>query len=127
MVQKVRNVTKSLAGMEDFQQLRGPHSQTRNGKNVTVHGMDVPYAVDTIVEMQALDTERFTHARVYSDATTYVDYSFDASAVAGVAPDGVIAGFWVEAVKDSIVLRDTVTSSLYRVTVVSGVLTVAAV
>tara|TARA_R110000824_G_C15233132_1_gene679101 strand:+ start:20469 stop:22724 length:2256 start_codon:yes stop_codon:yes gene_type:complete len=94
MVQKVRNVTKSLAGMEDFQQLRGPHSQTRNGNAVTVHGMDVPYAVDTVAEMQALDLERFQHARVYSAPTTYVDYLYDVDNITGVPSDNG-GGTWL--------------------------------
>jgi len=94
MVKKVRNVTKSLAGMEDFQQLRGPHAQTRNGKEVTVHGMDVPYAVDSIAEMQALDLERFRHARVYSAPTTYVDYLYDPDNATGVPVSGG-GGSWI--------------------------------
>lgn len=97
MVTQTRNVTKSLAGMEDLQQLRGPHTQTRNGEAVIVHGIDVPYAVGTVADMQALDVTKFQYARVYSSAASYTDYFYDAESTLGESSDTGI-GSWFEKV-----------------------------
>lgn len=122
-----RNVTKNLAGMEDLQQIRGAHAQTRNKVETTIHGIDVPYAVNGIAELKALDASKYHHATVYSDNLTYVEYSFDPTATSGIVPNKAAVGFWVETARSSLVLRDTVTSTRYRLTVVSGTLTVTAV
>jgi len=91
---KVRNVNKSLASMEDLLQGKGVVTQTRNKQDFDVHRVDVPYAVDTEAEMQALDVTRYTRARVYLDTTTFVDYIYDEAATSGIAPaEG--SGYWV--------------------------------
>jgi len=93
--------------MEDLQQLRGPHTQTRNGQELTVHGIDVPFAVDTVIEMQALDVERFQHARVYSAPSVYLDYLYDANNLAGV-PSDTGGGTWLARVIDAPVQVTTI-------------------
>jgi len=107
MIQKIRNVTKSLAGMEDLQQLRGSHDQTRNGQAITIHGIDIPYAVDAVVDMQALDVERFQHARVYSAPSVYLDYLYDATNFTGV-PSDTGGGTWLARVIDAPVQVTTI-------------------
>lgn len=122
---KTRNVSKQLASMEDLLLGKGAVSQTRGKQELTVHRVDVPFAVDTEAEMQALDVTRYTRARVYADATTFTEYAYDPDTTAGIAPNEG-AGYWVELARTQLVLQDTVTSAPYKVEVVSGVLTVTA-
>lgn len=92
---KIRNVSKSLASMEDLLQGKGVVTQTRGAQELPVHRIDVPFALDTEAEMVALDVTRYTRARIYSDATTFVDYIYDEAATSGITPtEGT--GFWVE-------------------------------
>lgn len=75
----VRNVTKSLAVMEDLATGVGSVLQKRGaGQRI-----DVPYVVDSIAEMQELDTSRWHLARVYFTESNYKDYVF-------------LQGSWVE-------------------------------
>lgn len=83
----VRNIKKSLVAMEDIAQGKGEVSQTRAGNATAVHKVDVPYALDTTVEMSALDVTKYTHARVYDNATFYVDYLYDVDSVDGIVSD----------------------------------------
>ena len=84
---KIRNVSKNLASMEDLLQGKGVVTQTRGKESVDVHRIDVPFAVDTVEEMQALDVTRYTRANVYSDETTFVSYIYDPNATEGIAPN----------------------------------------
>jgi hypothetical protein len=83
----VRNIKKSLVAMEDIAQGKGEVSQTRAGSATTVHKVDVPYALDTTVEMSALDVTKYTRARVYSDTVSYLDYIYDADSEEGIVSD----------------------------------------
>ena len=121
MVTKTRNVTKSLAGMEDLVQIRGSHVQTRNKVDITVHGVDVPFALDTVEEMQALDTTRWTYARVYNAVNLYVDYLYDPTSLVGI-PSNEGSGSWLVAGANTIVDNsqfksfDSLTSAIAFVT-----------
>lgn len=88
-----RNINKQLAAMEDLAQGIGTTNQVRGGIARTVHRIDVPVAVETQEEMQALDVEKFTRARVYSTATSFTDYIYDINATSGITSTG--PGFWV--------------------------------
>lgn len=89
-----RNVKKSLVGMEDIQQGVGTQSQVRAGTTLSIHKLDVPYSVTAIADMQALDIAKYTRARVYRSNVDYIEYSYDAAAVAGVSSN-IGAGFWI--------------------------------
>lgn len=115
----VRNVQKSLVAMEDLQQGVGPITQSRNASDATVNQIDTPYAVTDVADMQNLDIEQYTRARVYSDDITFIDYIYDENATSGIESN-TGAAYWVETARDSLVLRDTVTSDLYRLTVTNG-------
>lgn len=82
----IRNVTKNFAGMEDLLTGVGKTDQVRNETTVSMGGVDVPYAVNTVAEMQALDVTRFTSARVYSSTTEFIDYRYDSTDVTGILP-----------------------------------------
>lgn len=106
--------------MEDILQIRGPSEQIRHGQSMFVHGVDVPYAVGTTVEMTALDVTRFTHARVYVSANSYKDYLYDASSTAGFPADNA-PGSWRALVSDLVVDEafksfDSLTSAVAFVT-----------
>lgn len=92
---KIRNVSKSLASMEDLLQGKGAVTQTRGKEVVEVHHVDVPFAVSSVAEMQALDVTRYTRSRVYYDTTTFVDYVYDSEATEGIKPE-LGNGYWVE-------------------------------
>ena len=57
--------------MQDLLTTVGTSQQSRGGVTVDVQGIDVPYAVTALADMQALDITRFTYARVYTDTTVY--------------------------------------------------------
>ena len=91
---KNRNIFKQLATMEDIAQGVGEVTQQRGGAPYVTHRMDVPFAVESEAEMQALNITQFTRTRVYSGTTTFEDYIFDPLATAGIAPTNGV-GFWV--------------------------------
>ena len=97
----VRNVKKSLAGMEDIAQGKGTVSQTRGGNVIDVTRLDVPIALDTTVEMSALAVTKYTRARVYSDTVSYTDYIYDAADLTGITSD-TGPGTWLLAVDEVI-------------------------
>ena len=82
----IRNVTKNFAGMEDLQCGVGQINQVRDATTYSMGKIDVPYAVNSEAEMQALDVTRFTNARVCSSSTEFTDYRYDAADVTGVLP-----------------------------------------
>ena len=90
----IRNIRKNLAGMEDLLQGVGTEEQVRGTSSYTMGKVDVPYAVTNIGDMQLLDVDLFTRARVYSSTTEFVDYIYDSARVDGVAPV-VGAGSWI--------------------------------
>ena len=90
----IRNVTKMLASMEDLLVGRGAQQQERGGSTITVHGIDVAFAVDSVAEMQALDVARFKRARVYSSVNNYMTYVYDATDNTGISSD-TGSGTWV--------------------------------
>lgn len=94
---KVRNIYKQPATMEDLAQGVGEVTQTRNGKDVTAHQIDVPFAVNSEAELTALDANVYTRARVYSSVNEYTDYVYDPDATEGISPDSpATPGYWVE-------------------------------
>jgi hypothetical protein len=90
----VRNVTKLRAAMEDLLTGVGQVEQVRNNQAYVVGSIDVPYAVNTTAELQALDVTKYTRGRVYSSTTVYTDYVYDEAATSGIAPDSG-SGNWV--------------------------------
>ncbi len=94
---KVRNIYKQPATMEDLAQGVGEVTQTRGGNSVTVHKIDVPFAVNSEAELKVLDANVYTSARVYSSVNEYIDYVYDPAAAVGISPDSPLTtGFWVE-------------------------------
>jgi len=99
-----RQFTKNLAGMEDIAQGKGAISQQRGvpEQTVTVHAMDVPYAVDTIAEVQALDVSQFTRARLYYSTINYIDLVYNP-----LDPDGLASatgtGTWYSVADNPVV------------------------
>jgi hypothetical protein len=90
----IRNVTKNLIGMEDLLAGVGKTDQVRNETTCSMGRMDIPYAVSSVAEMQALDVTRFINARVYSSTTEWVEYRYDANDVTGILPVAG-AGSWI--------------------------------
>ena len=95
-----RNINKQLAAMEDLAQGIGTTNQVRGGIARTVHRIDVPVAVETQEDMQALDINKFTRARVYSTPTIFTDYVYDENATSGIQPD-IGVGYWVVMLLDA--------------------------
>lgn len=92
----LRNVIKSLAGMQDLLTGVGPVTQVRNEQSYTINRIDVPFAVTANADMQNLDPAEYTHARVYEPGTTrYTDYLYSASRSDGIA-SLVAAGSWIK-------------------------------
>lgn len=89
-----RNINKQLAAMEDLAQGIGTTNQVRGGIARTVHRIDVPVAVETQEDMQALDVGKFNRARVYSTPTSFTEYIYDVNATSGLQPNEG-AGYWV--------------------------------
>jgi len=90
----VRNVEKNLATMQDLAIGRGKVTQSRGGVNYDVNRIDTPFAVDSLVELKALDVTAYTVARVYFTDQRYYDYIYIATETLGIAPD-TGAGTWV--------------------------------
>lgn len=97
-----RNIYKQLAGMEDILTGKGTVSQSRGGSAVTISRVDVPFAVESKEALQALDINKYTHARLYGTDGEYVEYIFDQNATTGIS-SGVGPGRWV--IKTSSVLH----------------------
>lgn len=108
---KIRNVSKQLASMEDLLQGKGAVSQTRGGVEYNVHRVDVPFAVDSVEEMQALDVTRYTRANVYSDEAIFVSYIYDPDATSGIVPNEG-SGYWVHKQEQVIAVGSTEPRSL---------------
>jgi hypothetical protein len=90
----IRNVTKNLIGMEDLLAGVGKTDQVRNETTYSMGRIDVPYAVSSVAEMQALDVTRFINARVYSTTTDFTDYRYDPTDVTGILPVAG-SGSWI--------------------------------
>lgn len=90
----IRNIKKSLIGMEDLAQGVGEVVQQRNKQPVTMGLVDVPYAVNSEAEMQDLDVTHWSRARVYFTIDEYTDYAYDAVATEGISSN-TGPGFWV--------------------------------
>ena len=84
---QTRTVKKSKGGVQDLLLGKGSVLQDRAGGTYTIDKLDVPVALDTVAEMQALDVAEFTRARVYSSTTAYVEYIYDESDATGISPD----------------------------------------
>lgn len=89
----LRNIIKSLAGMQDILPGVGMQEQLRNKTVVKVRRVDVPYTVETEAELTALDPQAFTIARIQTAIGSYVDFQYDPTATEGVP--STAAGFWV--------------------------------
>jgi lysophospholipase L1-like esterase len=90
--------------MEDLTQGVGTESQSRNGQNVNVRKIDVPYSVTSTAEMSALDVTTYTRARVYTTTTSFIDYVYDPVRVDGISSTG--PGTWIQAVQDVSTVTD---------------------
>lgn len=90
----LRNIKKNLAGMQDLLCSRGVTVQSRNSANYNINGIDVPFAVDTVAEMQAIDVTQFSRARVYADVQNYTEYLYDVADSSGISSN-TGAGTWV--------------------------------
>lgn len=82
-----RTVKKSKGGVQDLLLGKGTQNQDRAGGTYAIDKLDIPVTTDTVAEMQALDVEDFTRARVYSDTATFEDYIYDAADITGVSSD----------------------------------------
>lgn len=92
---KTRNIKKQLICMEDIAQGVGSVQQDRAQSQVTVHKVDIPFAISSVADMQALDIAKYTRARVYdSDGVQSVDYVYDPNATTGISSN-TGAGRWV--------------------------------
>lgn len=90
----VRNVKKSLIGMQDIAQGTADVTQTRNASSTTVRKVDIPFPCADTLEMQNLDVTKYTRARVYLSTESYLDYVYD-----GTTSDGIDSntgpGSWI--------------------------------
>tara|TARA_R110002012_G_scaffold274862_1_gene461274 strand:+ start:338 stop:2344 length:2007 start_codon:yes stop_codon:yes gene_type:complete len=68
---KIRNITKSLAVMEDLAVGRGTVLQKRG----TGNKVDIHIVVESVEALTSVDTSVYTRARVYSGAS-YIDYVY---------------------------------------------------
>lgn len=66
---------KQLGAIEDLAIGVGAENQTRNGTNVVVHKLHLPLAVETVEELDDIDTDLYTYARVV-DSNGYIDYMY---------------------------------------------------
>lgn len=96
MVATVRNVKKSLAVMEDLLQGVGSDTQSRAGIPTAVNKIDIPFAVNTTLEMQDLDINIYTRARIYINTRSYIDYIYDPNATEGDYQSNTGSGYWVQ-------------------------------
>ena len=81
--------------MEDLLQGVGVVNQARGESTFPIARIDTPYAVATTVEMQALDIDLFTRARVYASTSEYTDYIYDPAKTTGISSD-TGTGTWIE-------------------------------
>lgn len=94
MATENRSITKALGGAEDLLVGRVDQvTQSRNGQNYTISGIDVPLVAASTAAISALDVTKFTRARVYTTVDTYADYIYDSAATVGLASLGT--GKWV--------------------------------
>lgn len=82
----IRNIKKSLAGMNDLLQGVGEETQLRGDESYVIARVDVPYAVTSIVDLQAIDVAKYSSARVYSSIMEYAEYKYDDADLTGVIP-----------------------------------------
>lgn len=87
-------VVKALAGMEDLLTGVGTEEQARGESTYEIGKIDIPYSVESIEAMSALDVNLFTKARVYFSAYTAVDYVYDPAATSGEESTG--SGYWIK-------------------------------
>jgi hypothetical protein len=69
----IKTVQKSLAGLEDLLFGKGTVQQERNGNNYPITKLSLPWACDTVEELEQLDTGKFTQAIVAGKAYRYAD------------------------------------------------------
>ena len=96
-----RTVKKSKGGVQDLLLGKGQVNQDRAGGTFAIDKLDVPVALDTIAEMQALEVTDFTRARVYTSVTQFDDYIYDATDVTGISSD-TGNGTWHRADRNSL-------------------------
>ena len=89
-----RNVFKQLATMEDLAQGVGQVNQRRGKTDYSLGKVDVPYAVESVEDLQRLDVSKFTRANLYSSTTEFQAYIYDETRTDGILPL-VGAGSWV--------------------------------
>lgn len=86
-------IYKQLGSMEDLATGVGTVAQSRNGAPITVHKVDVPFAVNSVAEMQALPITQYTSCRVYLTSTSFEDYRYSQTSTNGYSSVGL--GTWV--------------------------------
>lgn len=79
--------------MQDLAAGVGTVAQSRNGLPVTVNKVDVPFAVLSVAEMQALDIAKYKFCRVLVSSTNSEDYRYSATSTNGYS--SVSTGTWV--------------------------------
>tara|TARA_R110000824_G_C15233132_1_gene679093 strand:+ start:8239 stop:10197 length:1959 start_codon:yes stop_codon:yes gene_type:complete len=82
-----RTVKKSKGGVQDLLLGKGTQNQDRAGGAYIIDKLDIPVTTDTVAEMQALDVEDFTRARVYSAEDEYIDYVYKPADLTGISSD----------------------------------------
>jgi len=80
-------VSKSRGGVQDLLLGKGAVNQDRAGGVYSIDRLDIAVAVDSIGEMQALDTTEFTRANVYSTPTEFTTYVYDSARITGISSD----------------------------------------
>lgn len=90
----VRNVKKSLIGMQDIAQGIVDVTQTRNASSTVVRKVDIPFPCASTLEMQNLDITKYTRARVYLSTESYLDYLYDGATLNGI-DSNTGSGSWI--------------------------------
>lgn len=72
----LRTVKKSLIGQEDILYGEGTVVQSRAQGNYNINKVRSIYPVNSLAELNDLDTDKFTKARLYNADGTYVDYEY---------------------------------------------------
>jgi len=91
----VRNVKKSLIGMQDIAQGSTDQTQNRNTVSTVIREVDIPFSCATVLEMQSLDILQYTRARVYLSTTEYIEYLYNDTSLAGISSN-TGPGSWIE-------------------------------
>jgi len=95
----IRNIIKHKAVMEDLYIGVGTTKQKRDGSQYVVGKIDIPYSVESVAAMQAVDINDYVHVRLYLALTQYADYIYDPNNTSGFPSDHG-DGSWVPVQSD---------------------------